>query len=316
MNIILTGSLSVDQIMIFDGLFEEIIHPDKLDTLSIAPLVDKFKRSPGGTSGNIAYSLALLGEKPILYSSIGSESKTYINNLSKIGVDTSLVHYSSLPTATFSVLTDKNNCQVGGFYPGAMSESSSLLINKFKDDDVLIVISAHDPKQMAIQSQECITLKKRMVYDVGQQVLVLNKKDLELGIKAAEILIVNEYEMSVISKKIDLSKEDIIKQTKITIVTLGEKGSVIYAEKDNWNPLKVKAANIKKVIDPTGAGDAFRAGFLYGFVRDWSLQQSARLGSITASFAIENHGTQEHKLNWPKIKNRYKQTYSKELILN
>ncbi|MDH5533002.1 MAG: carbohydrate kinase family protein [Candidatus Pacebacteria bacterium] len=313
MKILLSGSLSVDQIMNFEGLFENLIQPDKLHVLSISTLVQSLKRTPGGTAGNIAYSLALLEEKPILYGAIGHESKSYMNDLKKLGVDISHVHYSDLPTATFNVLTDKNDCQVGGFYPGAMADASSLSVKKFKDEDILFVVSPHDPKQMIIQANECIKYKKRMFFDVGQQILALSKEDLLTGLKACELLIVNDYEMGMLVKKTQLTKQAIIKQTKVCVITLGEKGSTIYSKKDKYKPYNISAAKVSKAIDPTGAGDAFRAGFIYGYIRDWELTKTVQLASVTAAYAVEKHGTQEHHFDWKLIKNRYQENY-KETI--
>lgn len=147
MEILLTGSLSVDQITNFDGLFEEKIQPDKLHILSISVLLKELKRTHGGIAGNIAYSLSLLGEKPILLASIGYDQAEYMDKLKKMGVNLEHLHYSKLPTATFSVITDRNDCQVGGFYPGAMSDTSTLKLQPFAKKDIFTVISAHDPKK-------------------------------------------------------------------------------------------------------------------------------------------------------------------------
>ena len=313
MQIVLCGSLSIDQIMTFDGFYEELIQPEKLHVLSVTPLVSSLRRTRGGIAGNIAYSLALLGEKPLLYSAIGRESKSYMDDLAHMGVDVSQVYYSQLPTATFSVLTDKNNCQVGGFYPGAMGDSTSLTIKKFKDKDVLVVVSDHDPSQMIIQAQECRKYKKRMVFDVGQQISVLSGEELILGLEAAEILIINDYEMGMLVKKTGLTQDEITKKTKVCIVTLGEKGSVIYAEDNNFAPQRIQAVKVNKAIDPTGAGDAFRAGFLYGFVRGWDLQKSAQLGSTVAAFVVEKHGTQEHNFTWKDVKKCYERHYAEKI---
>lgn len=313
MKIILSGSLSIDQIMNFDGLYEELIQPEKLHALSIAPLVQNFKRSRGGIAGNIAYSLALLGEKPVLYSSIGQESRVYMDDLAKLGVNTSHVHYSDLPTATFSVLTDKNDCQVGGFYPGAMSDASSLTLEKFKDEDILMVISAHDPAQMTIQAEECLKYGKRMVYDVGQQSLVLSKEDILVGLEAAEVLIVNDYEMGLLVKKTSLTQAEIVQQVNVAVVTLGEKGSQIFEKQNQWKPQSVPACQVSQVVDPTGAGDAFRAGFLYGYVRQWPVQKCVQLGSVIGAYAVEEHGTQEHSFEWEEVKQRYLSNYEMPL---
>ena len=316
MKIVLSGSLSVDQIMNFDGSYADYIQPDKIRTLSISMLVKEFKRSPGGTAGNIAYSLALLGEKPVLYSSIGKESKEYMQSLADLGVDISHLHYSDLPTATFSVLTDKNDCQVGGFYPGAMSDAKSLTVKTFQDDDIFMVISAHDPAQMTKQAQECATYNKRMLYDVGQQSIILSKEELLIGLRSAEVLIVNDYEMGTLVKKTDLTQEEIVQFVDVAIVTLGEKGSVMYEKSTNWKPKNIPASKPLQVVDPTGAGDAFRSGFIYGYVRNWPVERASKLGSVVASFALEKHGTQEHNLSWSKIKKRYKDSYNETINEN
>jgi len=313
MKILLSGSLSVDQIMNFDGLFENLIQPDKLHVLSISTLVNDLKRTPGGTAGNIAYSLALLEEKPILYGSIGQESKSYINDLKEMGINTDFVHFSNLPTATFNVLTDKNDCQVGGFYPGAMSDADSLTINKFRDENIFVVISPHDPKQMVIQARQSKQLSKRMFFDVGQQILALSKEDLLIGLDSCELLIVNDYEMGMLIKKTNLTKEEIVKHTKVTVITLGEKGSTVFAKENKYQLANFKAAKVKKVIDPTGAGDAYRAGFIYGYIRNWELKQTVQLASVAAAYAVEKQGTQEHHFNWSMIEQRYQENYQETL---
>ena len=304
--------MSVDQIMTFGGLFESLIQPEKLHVLSISPLVEKMKRTRGGTAGNIAYSLALLGENPTLLVSVGKESKEYISDLQKMGVDTDNVHFSELPTAMFSVLTDKNNCQVGGFYPGAMSDVTSLTVGKFAKEDILMVISAHDPGGMAAQILECKKMKKRVLFDPGQQTLVLSKEVLRAGIESAEILIVNDYEMGLLVKRTGWSQKEIVGKLKVCIVTLGENGSKVWI---SGKTVRVPAISLpaETVVDPTGAGDAFRAGFLYGYTRDWEVTTCMKLGSVLASLVVACHGTQEHSLTWDDILERYKKQYKETL---
>lgn len=312
MRIVISGSMSVDQIMTFGGSFESLIQPEKLHVLSISPLVEKMKRTRGGTAGNMAYSLALLGERPTLLVSIGKESKEYIYDLQQMGVDTSHVNFSELPTATFSVLTDKNNCQVGGFYPGAMSDVASLTVEKFAKEDILMVISAHDPGGMAAQISECKKLKKRVLFDPGQQILVLSKDVLRAGIECAEILMVNDYEMGLLIKRTGWSQKEIVGKLKVCIVTLGESGSKVWV---SGKTVRVPAVSLsaESVVDPTGAGDAFRAGFLYGYTRDWEVTTCMKLGSVLASLVVVRHGTQEHSFTWDDILERYQKQY-KEIL--
>lgn len=311
MRILLTGSLAVDQIMNFDGLFEDLIRPDKLHVLSLSVLVKELKHTRGGIAGNIAYSLALLGEQPILYASIGEDQQSYMLALAELGVETKHVHYSNLPTATFSVITDKNDCQVGGFYPGAMGDAGQLSLKKVATKDMLVVISAHDPLQMGVQISECRNLKQRLCFDIGQQVNSLPVEVLAQGLATAEILILNDYEMGMLAQRLNLSQAEIISQVPVCVITLGEQGSQIYTRVNAHDaaPQLVPAVKVTQVVDPTGAGDAFRAGFLYGYVRNWPVATCAQLGSTVAAYVVESYGTQTHHFTLAELKARYQATY-------
>ncbi|MFZ5376933.1 MAG: carbohydrate kinase family protein [Patescibacteria group bacterium] len=319
-KLVISGSVAMDQIMSFSGAFAELIQPDKLHVLSVAPMVQKMIRTDGGTAGNMCYSLALMGDRPMLFASVGQDAAIYLEKLRKIGVDVSQVNISHLPTATFSVLTDRNDCQVGGFYPGAMTDSASLsfvrlIKEKLATKKTLFVVSVHDPAQMINQVDECHNNHLRLLFDVGQQIHVLNSDQLMLAASSAELLIMNDYEMGVFSKKTGLNKQQIAAQAKTCIVTLGSAGAEIFTKtkKGDQQVQRISAVKLEHPADPTGAGDAFRAGFLYGYLRDWSVKLSAELGAVVASFAVEKHGTQEHRLSWPAIEERYQQTYGKKL---
>jgi adenosine kinase len=300
--------------MIYPGSFAEVIQPDKLHVLSLSLLLNELKETRGGVAANIAYSLALLGEKPTLLAAVGENARSYMEALAELGVQTNVVHYSHLPTATFTVMTDTHNCQIGGFYPGAMGDAASLTLEPFDPKKTLVVISPHDPKQMNRQVKECAQKKMRLFYDVGQQINNISAEDIKAGVEAAELLIINDYEYEVLQQKTGWREQELLEKVKTIIVTLGEKGSVIKERRKKKEEIKISAVKIKKVVDPTGAGDSFRAGFLYGYVREWDLERCAELGSVVASFAIEKHGAQEHKFDRKKIENRYKNTYSKEIF--
>jgi adenosine kinase len=306
MNIVLSGSIAIDRIMLYDGRFADVIKPEKLHVLSLSVLLKELRETHGGVAANIAYTLSLLGEKPILYGSVGTNAREYMDLLATRGIDTSLVHYSKLPTATFSVITDKADCQVGGFYPGAMSDASGLSIKEFADQDVFVVISPHDPDQMAVQVEECKKMKKKYFYDVGQQVSNISGKDLRAGIDGASLLITNDYEMGVIEEKTGWSHDEILAKVETVVVTLGEKGSTVWYKGKKES---VSSYMHVKVLDPTGAGDAFRAGFLFGYLRGVEPEACAKLGSISAAFCIESHGTQEHFFTKDQFKERYKQQF-------
>jgi adenosine kinase len=328
---ILAGSIAIDRIMNFSGKFEDMIQPDKLHVLSLSVLLDQVEDTHGGVAANIAYSLALLGDQPTLLGSVGENGRSFMDQLAKLGVNTQHVHYSKQPTASFTVMTDSNDCQVGGFYPGAMSDDAGVslveVVQLQSDLDQaktsakkshstptqtpLIVISAHDPNLMRQQVAACAEQNWPLFYDVSQQVSNIPAADIRAGLEAAQLLIVNDFEMGVIEKKTKLSAEEIRAMVPTIVITLGEKGSQVF-HKSEQLPAVPAVPNLK-VVDPTGAGDAFRAGFIFGYVRDWPLDQACRLGSVTAAFAIEKRGTQQHHFTREKVAARFEQAYSDRL---
>lgn len=312
-KLIICGSIAIDRIMNFSGQYKDLIHPDKLHVLSLSVLLDKLEETPGGTGANIAASVALIGQEPILLGSAGPDAGDYIKKLSTIGVDTTFIHHSTLQTASFNVITDMADNQIGGFYPGAMSDSDSLSLSPWQDKDVVVVISSHNPDAMRRQVSECQKFRLRLVYDPGQQVSNVSVDDLRAGIATAELLILNDYELGALSKKTSINPEDIKSKLPLVITTFGKDGSIIEGTRAS-RPIKIPATQPEKLMDPTGAGDAYRAGFLYGYLRQWSLQDCGQLGSVVASFVVEQHGTQV-QLSRQKIMARYKQTFNQEVTL-
>lgn len=294
--------------MVYPGTFAEVIQPDKLHVLSLSVLLNELKETRGGVAANIAYSLALLGERPHLLAAVGENARRYMEDLAELGVNTDAVYYSSRATATFTVMTDTQNCQIGGFYPGAMSDATGLAFTVYEPATTFAVISPHDPAQMNAQVQECARRQFRLFYDVGQQINNIATADIKRGVTAAELLIVNDYEYEVLQQKTGWSEAEILKKVKTVVVTLGEAGSVI-KDKNKKSQTLVSAVTIPRVIDPTGAGDAYRAGFLYGYIRGWKTYECAQLGSVVASYAVEHHGAQAHEFNRTDIESRYYQTY-------
>lgn len=312
-RLILCGSIALDRIMNFSGKYRDLIKPDKLHVLSLSVLLDKLEETPGGGGANIAYDVAQLGERPVLLGSVGPDASAYLERLSNAGIDTGHVHVSQLPTASFNVMTDSEDSQVGGFYPGAMADADSLTLQPWTGQDVLVCVSAHDPAAMAAQVKECADNGFRLMYDPGQQVSNSPAADLKAGVEAAEVLAVNDYELSVLCDKTGITAEALKKQVPVIIITLGKDGSVIEGSKVP-EPLKIAASKPSEVVDPTGAGDAYRAGFLYGYLRQWPLRDSAQLGAVTASYVIEHHGTQP-QLSIEAITRRYQETFNQEIHL-
>lgn len=310
--IVVSGSIAVDRIMNFAGKYSDHIHADKLDSLSISIFLEAMQDAHGGVGANIAYSLALLGEKPVLLGSVGKDALLYMEKLAHAGVDISHVFESDLPTAAFNVITDSDQNQVGGFYPGAMFDSDTLTFTPWKDQKAIVIVSPHDPKAMRRQVVECQETDLRLCYDVGQQISNLPGEDMLEGVRTAEILILNDYEISVLSQKTGLSLEEIKTTVPIVITTLGKNGSVIEG-KNVTEPITIGVVAPKQVADPTGAGDAFRSGFLYGYARDWELKSCAQLGAVCATYAIEVMGTQNHSFTIVDITTRYEQSFGEPM---
>jgi adenosine kinase len=311
-RLVISGSVAIDRVMNFSGQYRDLINADKLHVLSVSVLVDSYDQAQGGTGANIAHSLALLGDNPVLLGSVGKDADIYIERLGSEGVDTSKIHVSELATASFNVLTDSDGNQIGGFYPGAMSDAESLSFLGFKDSPALFCISAHDPAAMRRQVEECSANNLRLFYDPGQQVSNLPAEDLKAGALAAELLIVNDYEMGLLCKKTGLSQDDIFGSTDVVVITHGAEGSTISGRKLP-EPVNIQSSSPMSVVDPTGAGDAYRAGFLYGYLRQWDVSQCGQLGSVVATFALEQHGPQA-QISKPAVQSRYQQTYGEEII--
>lgn len=314
LKLIISGSIAIDRIMNFKGSYKDLIKPDKLHVLSLSVFLNELKNTHGGVGANISYNLALLGEKPVLIGSVGHDAKDYINKLSSLNIDTSNIYFSNLNTASFNVITDQNDNQIGGFYPGAMFDNHASSFQKFKKKESLFVVSPDDPQLMNKLVSECSQNHLRLFYDFGQQVSNSPSKHLLAGVKTAEIIIANDYEMSILCDKIKYTPEQIKSLVPICITTLGDKGSIIEG-KNITTPIHIKPAKPKTVLDPTGAGDAFRAGFLYGFCRGLDLQTCGQIGSVTAVYAVETQGTQEHFFTPKEFSARYQENFNQQLII-
>jgi len=299
--VLVTGSLAYDVIMDFPGKFSDHIDPTKIHILNLSFLVDTLKKQQGGTAGNISYNLALLEIPVSILGSVGEDFDEYHRFLQKAGVDVSSIKViKNEQTSQAFITTDKADNQITSFYPGSMKNNASLKIADLLQKPGFVVISPNDPKAMVNFALECQKLNIPYMFDPGMQLPRLTDQDLITGIKEAKILIGNDYEIGMIKKR--LKKIEV----EILITTLGEKGSEILTKK---GLIRIQAARPKSVIDPTGAGDAYRAGFLSGYLQGLDLNECGQMGSIAACYSVEKYGTTTHSFTIAEFKQRYQENY-------
>lgn len=313
MNIIVTGSLGYDYIMDFSGRFADRIMPDKLHVLSLSFLVDKLQKQFGGCAPNIAYTLKLLGVEPVIMTAAGNDFAPYGKFLRQHKIDTSGIRiFKSEMCSSYFVVTDKDDNQIGSFYVGASRFNHQLkisAINKKSPYD-FTVISPTDPKAMIRYVQECRSLKCKYLYDPAFQIANFSAEELKAGITGAEILIGNDYEIALIEKQLAISHEELRVMVPVVITTLGSKGSVVETRRLS---LHIKPAKPKNVSDPTGAGDAYRAGFLAGYLRKLPLDVCGQMGSVAAAYTVEKYGTVTHAFTKKEFIKRYEENYGSKL---
>ena len=305
MRIICTGSVAYDYLMSFPGLFREHILPDRLESISLSFLVDSMIRQRGGTAPNIAYTLALLGERPELMATVGEDFDDYRAWLESKGVDTRLAHVvPGKYTASFFANTDRSNAQIASFYTGAMADAVQLSIRDINGPRPdMVLISPNDPAAMTKYAVECQELGIPYLYDPSQQVVRLHPDDLRVGAMGAYALFMNEYEYELLRKHTGLTEEDLLRQVKIMAVTLGEKGADIYAEGCKHH---IRIAPPQRIAEPTGVGDAFRGGLLRGLSRGVDYQTCGQMGALAATYCLEQHGPQSHSYTPAEFVARYR----------
>jgi adenosine kinase len=304
MQTLICGSLAFDTIMVFQDKFKNHILPDKIHALSVAFYVPEMRREFGGTAGNIAYNLALLEGKPLMMATVGEDFSTYANWLNKNNLNTSHVKtIANSFTAQAFITTDIDDNQITAFHPGAMVESHQ---NSVKDaKDVTLAVIAPDGRDGMFQhAKECFDANIPFLFDPGQGLPMFNCEELLHFIEMATYLAVNDYESQVIQDKTGLNLEQLAAKVKALIVTLGGQGSHIYADGQRFEVPCVKA---DKIVDPTGCGDAYRAGLLFGIANGWDWPTCGRLASTMGAIKIASRGGQNHKPTRAEIEAIYAQ---------
>ncbi|MDE2856359.1 MAG: carbohydrate kinase family protein [Chloroflexota bacterium] len=293
MRIVITGSIAYDYLMRFPGRFKEYFIADALDHISLSFLVDDMSKHWGGAAANIAYTMAKFGIRPKLMGTVGGDFGEYRQWLEDKGVDCStVVQIDEVLTASFFGNTDEDNNQLAFFYGGAMNLARNYsLADVTSECPDMVVVSPNDPVAMVKLTDECRARGIPFVYDPSQQVPRLGGEALRRGMLGARLMVVNAYEASVICSKTGLTLDELRDQIEILIVTASENGSTVYTAGE---AMEIPAFAPSKIIDPTGAGDAYRAGLMAGIARGLPLEASAKVGALSATFALEQIGTQNH----------------------
>ena len=309
MSLVITGSVAFDYLMTFPGYFRENILPDQLDKISLSFLVDTMTRQRGGIAPNIAYSLALLGEKPLVLATAGEDFEEYRTWLESHGIDT---RYTKVVpgkfTASFFVNTDLENNQIASFYTGAMADAVSLSLHEVKKGEAdYVIISPNDPLAMKKYVDECIELGIPYLFDPSQQVARNPHEDLRKGAQNAHAIFCNEYEFELLQKHTELCAEDMEGCVKLLVVTMGEKGASL---KSAGKEYLIPIVPAERIADPTGVGDAFRGGFLRGYRLGLDLQTCGQMGALAATYCLKQKGTQNHYYTPDEFVKRYRKHFN------
>ena len=315
MAIFISGSVAFDYLMTFPGYFRENILPDKLDKISLSFLVDSMTRQRGGCAPNIAYSMALLGEKPSVVATAGEDFAEYRRWMEDHGIDS---HYiREIPekyTASFFVNTDLENNQIASFYTGAMAEASQFSLSEIPAGEMdYLVISPNDPAAMRKFTDECVQLGVPYLFDPSQQVARNPHEDLRAGVEHAHAVFCNEYEFDLLVKHTGFSSEEIDRHVRLMVITRGENGATIKSDERLYQVPIVPATMI---ADPTGVGDAFRGGFLRGYRLGLDLQTCGQMGALSATYCLEHKGTTNHTYTLFEYVARYRQHFDDDGALD
>lgn len=309
--LIITGSIAYDYIMDFPGAFSDHILPDQIHKINLSFIVNKFAKRRGGTAGNVSYTLALLNTQHILLSVAGKDFADYKKKFASLKINIKHMKiFKDTYTATGFAMTDKTNNQIWGFFYGAMDYVDQLKLKGIAKKDDLVLIGPQGAKGSLSFVKQCVELGIPYMFDPGFILTQVSDKDLTLGVTHAKYLIGNDYELNLMQSRV--KNFDKLVKDKIVITTLGEKGATV---QEHGKLISITSAKPQKVVDPTGAGDVWRSGFLAGLERGFDLKTCAQMGAVASSFNLEDYGTQEHTFTKSLFTKRYKETYNQTLVL-
>ncbi len=313
MNILVTGSMAYDHVMSFPDSFKNHILPDQIHILSVAFTVDKLHKNLGGCAGNMAHTMNLLGGNPLILSPLGKDSEDYIANLKKRGLETKYIRVSENKlTASAHITTDKDDNQITAFYVGALEETDELSVADVEGEIELAIVGPTKKEGMMKHANECIDKNISFVFDPGQMITAFSGEELLKLIKQAKFLIANDYEMRLIREKTAIETKEILDYVDVMITTLGGEGSRIETSNE---AIDIGICPATSVEDPTGAGDAYRGGFFTAYVNGHNLKTCGQIGAVAAVYAVEHHGTQEHKFTHDEFVDRYEKAFGEPFSL-
>ena len=305
-KILVTGSIAYDTIMVFPDRFRNHLLADQLHILNVCFLTPQMRREYGGTAGNIAYNLKLLGEAPLVMASVGEDIEPYVTRFAKLGIETQL--FKRIPgqfTAQAFITTDLDDNQITAFHPGAMNHAHENHVTAALGAGLAIV--APDGKDGMMQhARECAAAGVPFMFDPGQGLPMFSGAELDEFIRLADYVAVNDYEGKLLEEKTGRRLEAIAREVDALVCTLGAKGSVIFA---GGRRHEIPTVAADALVDPTGCGDAYRAGLLYGIARDWDWSSIGKLGAVMGALKIAQRGAQNHTTSREDAETRFRDAF-------
>ncbi|SES82478.1 adenosine kinase [Nitrosomonas marina] len=311
MRILICGSIAYDNIMVFPDHFKNHILPEKIHVLNVAFLVPEMRREFGGCAGNIAYNLKMLGGEPIMMATVGDDIQPYMERFETLGLDQScILHVKDTFTAQAFITTDLDDNQITAFHPGAMNFSH---LNSVNDaSQIKLGIIAPDGRDgMLLHAQELHAAGIPFIFDPGQGLPMYNGDELTDFINKADYIAVNDYEGQLLQERTGITLTEMAERVKALIVTLGAEGSIIYAD---GRQIRIPCVKPVEIVDPTGCGDAYRAGLLYGIINNMDWQTAGQLGSLMGALKIAQRGGQNHQFTRDEIDQYYYENFSNRLF--
>lgn len=306
-EVAVSGSIAYDHIMSFGGSFGDHIIPEKTHVISLSFLVDSLKKQRGGVAGNVSYSLALLGSSSWLIGAVGSDFDPYAELFTGLGVDlTHVLRVDDHLTAAAFMMADLKDNHIASFYPGPAMMATLIDVRPIGDHCQYALVGATSPEVMEQHAAEFGSSSARLIYDPAFQIILLTPDQLTRGMDQAWCIVSNDYEYAMIERKTGLTVQDIAQKVELVVVTYGEAGSELITSGES---VRVPAAPVTKVVDPTGAGDAFRSGLIKGLLLDLDLAVVGRLAGLSAAYAVEHVGTQEHSYTIEEFLDRFDRAF-------